>query len=76
MRVRPPQLNVGVLRFMHFPRSARSGLVPLPMLLEVLSSFSAFSSFRTVILVVRVLLAYVDNVLAGMVSGGPKMALL
>ena len=33
-------------------------------------------AFRSVILVLRVLLAYGDNVLAGMVSGGPKMALL
>ena len=68
-----PPPNIGLLRF---PRSARSNLVLPPMLLEALSSFSAFSTFRSVILVLRGLLAYGDNVLASMVSGGPKTALL
>ena len=71
-----PPPNIGVLRFTRFRRFARSGLVLSPVLLEALSSFSAFSAFRSVILVLRVLLAYGYNVLVGMVSGGPKMALL
>ena len=56
----PP--NIGVLRFTHF---LRSRFVLPPVLLEALSSFSAFSALRSVILVLCVLLAYGDNVLAG-----------
>ena len=42
----PP--NIGVLRFTRYPRSARSGLVLPPVLLEAFSAFSAFSAFRSV----------------------------
>ena len=59
---------------MRFPHFVCSGLVLLPVVWQALSSFSAFSAFRSVILVLRVVLAYRDKVLAGMVSGGPKMA--
>ena len=73
MRTHPPPQHRS---FTRFPRFARSRLVPPLVLLEAFSSFSAFSSFWTVILVLRVLLAYGDKVPARMVSGGPKMALL
>ena len=43
----PP--NICVLRFTRFPRSARSGLVLPPVLLEAFSAFSAFSAFRSVL---------------------------
>ena len=74
VRTRPP--NIGVLCFTRYPPSARSGLVLPPLLLEVFSAFSVFRSVPELILVLRGLLAYGDNLLARMVSGGPKLALL
>ena len=73
----PP--NIGVPCFTRFPRSARSGLVLPLVLLEAFSTFSAFSAFRSVL---ERYPRYArsptlrHNVLAGMVSGNPKMALL
>ena len=67
----PRRLDIRVLRvpvqcfrtcfWKRFPRSPR---------------YPRSGAFWSVIRVLRVLLAYGDNVLAGMVSGSPKMALL
>ena len=58
------------------PRFPRSDFLLPVVLLEAFSVFYAFSSIRSVIVVLRVLLAYGDNVRSGGGSGGPKMALL
>ena len=65
-------------RVPRYPRYPRSGFLLLVVLLEAFSAFSALSAsrLRDVIVVVRVLLAYGDNVRSGGGSGGPKMALL
>ena len=62
-------------RVPRYPRYPRSRFRLLVVLLEAFSVFSALSAFRSVIVVVRVLLAYGDNVQSGGGSGGPKMAL-
>ena len=56
-------------RVPRYPRYPRSGFLLLVVLLRS-------GALRSVIVVVRVLLAYGDNVRSGGGSGGPKMALL